>query len=64
MDARFDAIEARFDAADERTDLKLAALESGIETRLAIGHRQLMQWTVGTMIAMTGVFAALVSIIK
>ncbi len=64
IDLRFDAIDARFDAADERTDLKLATLESRIGTQLAIGHRQLMQWTVGTMIAMTGVFAALVSIIK
>ena len=64
MDRQFDAMDARFDAADERTDLKLATLESRIGTQLAIGHRQLMQWTVGTMIAMTGVFAALVSIIK
>ena len=64
IDLRFDAIDARFDATDERTDLKLATLESRIGTQLAIGHRQLMQWTVGTMIAMTGVFAALVSIIK
>ena len=45
-------------------DAKLAVLGSRFEATAASSHRQLMQWTVGMMIAMTGIFATVVGILR
>jgi hypothetical protein len=61
---QLDAVEARLDG---RIDQLEATLDHHIETLrlevqvlIAEGQRRMMQWTIATMIALTGVFAAIV----
>jgi hypothetical protein len=51
LDQKIEALEARF-------DLRFAALQSDVAAQIADGQRRMMQWTVATMIAMTGVATA------
>ena len=54
---QLDAVESRLDA---KIDHVAEALRLEMHVLIADGQRRMMQWTVGTMIAMTGVFAAIV----
>ena len=47
LDARFAQVDRRFDAVEARMDAKIEA-----------SQRHMIQWTVGTMIALTTVFTA------
>ena len=40
-------------------ELRLEAVESRLTAAFERGQRRTMQWTVSTMVAMTGVFAAI-----
>jgi hypothetical protein len=53
LDGRIDQLEAKLDHHVEMLRLEVQAL-------VADGQRRMMQWTVATMIAITGVFAAIV----
>ena len=68
VDQRFDALEARMDSKidglEARMDSKIDGLEARMDSKIASGHRQFIQWTAGTMIAMTGVFTAIVGVMK
>ncbi len=64
LDHRFQTVDHRFDALEARIDSKIDAKIGALDTRIALGQRQLMQWTAGTMIAMTGIFTAIVGVIK
>ena len=58
------ATRQQLEALELRLDGKLELLESRLDTKIALGNRQLVQWTVGTMIAMTGIFATIVGILR
>ena len=64
VDHRFQLVDQRFDALEARMDSKIDALEARMDSKIASGHRQFIQWTAGTMIAMTGVFTAIVGVMK
>ena len=58
IDHRFDAIDHRFEASDERMEGMETRLRSDLRADIADLHRSMIQWTVGTMIALTGVATA------
>ena len=64
VDHRFQLVDQRFDALEARMDSKIDGLEARMDSKIASGHRQFIQWTAGTMIAMTGVFTAIVGVMK
>jgi hypothetical protein len=53
------ATRPQLEALEDRFELRLGALEDRLDARISRGERRTIQWSVGTMIAMTGVFAAL-----
>ncbi len=54
---QLDAVEARLDA---KFDHGIESMRLEVQALVADGQRRMMQWTVATVIAMTGVFAAIV----
>lgn len=63
VEARIDTLEARFDARFEtfetRVEARFETFEARIDARIADGQRRMMQWTVATIIAMTGLVTAI-----
>jgi hypothetical protein len=61
---QLDAVEARLDGRIDRLEAKLdhhlETLRLQVQVLIADGQRRMMQWTIATMIALTGVFAAIV----
>jgi hypothetical protein len=47
------------DQLEARMDLRFESFEARLDARLAEGQRRMMQWTVATVIAMTGVTTAI-----
>jgi hypothetical protein len=47
------------DAFEERIDLRVDALEARLDAKLDRWSRRTIQWSVGMMVAMIGLFAAL-----
>jgi hypothetical protein len=55
-------LDQKVEALEDRFDLRLDALRSDVLAQIADGQRRMMQWSVGTMIAMTAVFATIVQL--
>jgi hypothetical protein len=56
---QLDAVESRLEA---KLDHEVGMLRLEVQASIADGQRRMMQWSVATMIAMTGVFAAIVKL--
>ena len=67
LDTRIDALDAKIDGVESRLDAKLGAridtLHAELRADIAASQRHLIQWMVGTMIALTGVAAAAIGAI-
>ena len=48
---------------EARIGLRFESLEARVDTKIADGQRRMMQWTVATVIAMTGVTTAIATAI-
>jgi hypothetical protein len=55
-------LDQKVEALEDRFDLRMDALRSDVRAQIADGQRRMMQWSVGTMIAMTAGFATIVQL--
>jgi hypothetical protein len=53
-------LDQKIDALGARLDSRIDALRSDVAAQIERGQRRMMQWNVGMVIAITGVFAAIV----
>jgi hypothetical protein len=51
------ATRQQLDAVEERFELRLVALEERTDAKFERWGRRMVQWNVGTLIAMTGIFS-------